>query len=81
MVNCYMANAIIVTGGAGFIGSHIVDALIAMGHRVWVVDNLSTGRRENINLGAKFIRLDIRSPKLRALFLKIKPDFVFHLAA
>ncbi|OGL79714.1 UDP-glucose 4-epimerase [Candidatus Uhrbacteria bacterium RIFCSPHIGHO2_12_FULL_54_23] len=76
-----MANAIIVTGGAGFIGSHIVDALIAMGHRVWVVDNLSTGRRENINLGAKFIRLDIRSPKLRALFLKIKPDFVFHLAA
>lgn len=76
-----MKGPIIVTGGAGFIGSHIVDSLIAKRHRVWVIDNLSTGKRENVNRHAKLVNLDIRSPKLRSLFLRIKPQYVFHLAA
>jgi UDP-glucose 4-epimerase len=76
-----MKNICIVTGGAGFIGSHIVDALIERKYKVWVVDNLSTGRRENINPRAKFVKMDVRASRLRSLFLKIKPNFVFHLAA
>jgi len=77
---------IIVTGGAGFIGSHIVDALIAKKFRVWVVDNLSTGKLENINPRAKFIKMDIRARvraihELPLLFRRIKPAYVFHLAA
>ena len=70
----------LVTGGAGFIGSHLVDALIEKGHRVIVIDNLSTGKRENLNPKVKFFHLDLKD------FEKIKPilkgvDFVFHLAA
>ncbi|MFA5076203.1 MAG: NAD-dependent epimerase/dehydratase family protein [Patescibacteria group bacterium] len=72
---------ILVTGGAGFIGSHIVDALIKQQHRVVVVDNLSTGRREFINSKAKFYRLDIQDKKLGQIFKKEKPAIVFHLAA
>lgn len=72
---------VIVTGGAGFIGSHIVDALIAKKYKVWIIDNLSTGRKENINPKAQLIKMDIRSPKLRSLFLRVKPVYVFHLAA
>ncbi|KUK40504.1 MAG: UDP-glucose 4-epimerase, partial [Clostridia bacterium 62_21] len=55
---------ILVTGGAGFIGSHVADALIAAGHDVVVVDNLAAGKRENVNPAAKFYRLDICSPEL-----------------
>lgn len=51
---------ILVTGGAGFIGSHIVDAYIEAGHRVSIIDNLSTGRRENLNHNATFYQVDIR---------------------
>ncbi|MEW6610305.1 MAG: NAD-dependent epimerase/dehydratase family protein [Patescibacteria group bacterium] len=76
-----MLRTVIVTGGAGFIGSHIVDALVERGFGVWVVDNLSTGKRSNVNTKAKFIRLDIRNPRLKRIFLKIKPLFVFHCAA
>jgi UDP-glucose 4-epimerase len=72
---------ILVTGGAGFIASHIVDAYIAGGHKVIVVDNLSTGFLENINPLAKFYQLDIRSEKLEDVFQKEKIDVVNHLAA
>jgi len=72
---------IIVTGGAGFIGSHLVDALIERGDRVVVIDNLSTGKKENINKKAKFYKIDICSPKIGEIFKKEKPEIVFHLAA
>jgi len=51
---------ILVTGGAGFIGSHVVDAMLAAGHEVVVVDNLSTGRQQNLNRRARFYQVDIR---------------------
>jgi len=72
---------ILVTGGAGFIASHIADAYIAEGHNVIIVDNLSTGFSENINSKAKFYQLDIRSEKLEDVFQKEKIDVVNHLAA
>jgi UDP-glucose 4-epimerase len=72
---------ILITGGAGFIGSHIADAYIAEGHNVIVVDNLSGGVLENINPKAKFYQLDIRSEKLEDVFQKEKIDIVNHLAA
>lgn len=73
---------ILVTGGAGFIGSHIVDALIARRHTVFVVDNLSTGKKEFINPKAKFYRGDICSKKrLATLFQKFRPQCVIHHAA
>lgn len=65
----------VVTGGAGFIGSHLVDALVARGDDVTVVDDLSTGRRENINPVARLVEHDIREP------FEIEADAVFHLAA
>jgi UDP-glucose 4-epimerase len=72
---------ILVTGGAGFIGSHLVDALIERGHKVVVIDNLSTGKKENINKKAKFYKIDICSPKIGEIFKKEKPEIVFHFAA
>jgi len=72
---------ILVTGGAGFIGSHIADAYIAEGHNVIIVDNLSGGVLENINPKAKFYQLDIRSEKLEDVFQKEKINIVNHLAA
>jgi len=72
---------ILVTGGAGFIGSHLVDALIERGHKVVVIDNLSTGKKENINKKAKFYKIDICSPKIGEIFKKEKPEVVFHFAA
>jgi len=72
---------IVVTGGAGFIGSHLVDRLIKEGHRVIVVDNLSTGKKENLNQKAKFYKIDICSPKIPQIFKKEKPETIFHLAA
>jgi len=71
----------LVTGGAGFIGSHLVDRLIKEKHKVIVVDNLSTGKKENLNKKAKFYKVDICSPKIREIFEKEKPEIVFHLAA
>ena len=55
---------VLVTGGAGFIGSHVVDRLILEGHEVVVVDNLSTGSRRNLNRAARFCKMDIRSWRL-----------------
>lgn len=72
---------ILVTGGCGFIGSHLVDRLIKNGYEVFVIDNLSTGSRKNISSDAVFYYLDIRSANLIAVFEKIRPDIVFHLAA
>jgi UDP-glucose 4-epimerase len=69
----------IVTGGAGFIGSHVVDALVARGDEVTVVDNLFTGRRENVNGGAKLIEADVSAAK--EVFAGARPEICFHLAA
>jgi UDP-glucose 4-epimerase len=75
-----MAKAI-VTGGAGFIGSNLVDALIKEGHQVTIIDDLSTGRKENLNPRAKFHLVDIRSVVVDKIFQEEKPDYLFHLAA
>jgi UDP-glucose 4-epimerase len=69
----------IVTGGAGFIGSHVVDALVARGDEVTVLDNLSTGRRENVDAGARLIEGDITAA--REAFADARPEICFHLAA
>jgi UDP-glucose 4-epimerase len=70
-----------VTGGAGFIGSHLVDAVLARGDEVHVVDNLSTGSRENLAPAAELHELDIRDAGLEELGERVGPDVVFHLAA
>ena len=72
---------IIVTGGAGFIGSHLVDRLIQEGHRVLVIDNLSSGLRTFVNAQAEFLELDIRDTKIHDVFTNFQPDYVFHEAA
>jgi UDP-glucose 4-epimerase len=69
-----------VTGGAGFIGSHVVDALVGRGDEVHVIDNLATGRRENVNAAATLHERDIREP-LDGLFSELRPELVVHLAA
>lgn len=72
----------IVTGGAGFIGSHMTDFLIKKGYRVVVVDNLKVGTRKNLNPRAKFYKKDIKNRKaIFEIFRKEKPDYVFHYAA
>ena len=72
---------ILVTGGAGFIGSHIVDALVELGHEVVVVDNLSTGFERNINPNAKFYRLSIDDNDLAGVIERERPQVVNHQAA
>ena len=72
---------VLVTGGAGFIGSHVVDSLIEDGHTVVVVDDLSTGKREHVNAQASFYKLDVRSSDLRDVFARERPDLVNHHAA
>ena len=72
---------ILVTGGAGFIGSHIAEAFVREGHEVSIVDDLSSGREEQVPQGARFYRLDIRSPELRAVFATEKPEVLCHHAA
>lgn len=75
-------NKIMVTGGAGFIGSHIVDRLIEKGNNVIIIDNLSTGLKENINPKAIFYEADITDNKsLNKIFEKEKPNKVIHAAA
>lgn len=73
--------SVLVTGGAGFIGSHLVDALLARGHRVVVLDDLSTGDRGRVPAHARFVEGDVREPGLDALLSEEKVDTVFHLAA
>ncbi|MBM2845196.1 MAG: UDP-glucose 4-epimerase, partial [Bacteroidetes bacterium] len=73
---------ILVTGGAGFIASHIVDAYISAGHSVAIMDNLSTGVRENVHPGARFYQLDIRDAgKVEEIFRRERFDVVNHHAA
>ncbi|MCL2064862.1 MAG: NAD-dependent epimerase/dehydratase family protein [Candidatus Cloacimonetes bacterium] len=72
---------ILVTGGAGFIASHIVDKYIELGHDVVVVDNLSTGFMKNVNPQAKFYLQDIRHPDIEKIFKSEKPDIINHHAA
>lgn len=72
---------VLVTGGAGFIGSHIVDALLASGHEVTVIDNLVTGRKENLNPRAKFYQVDIRDQEIAAIFRREQFEAIYHQAA
>jgi UDP-glucose 4-epimerase len=72
---------ILVTGGAGFIGSNVVDGFIQEGHQVTVVDNLSTGVEGNVNKKAQFIKVDIRSVVIDTIFEKMQPDVLCHHAA
>ena len=72
---------ILVTGGAGFIGSQVADAFIADGHDVYIIDNLSTGNEKNINHKAQFLKYDINSPDILKIFEKEKFDAVNHHAA
>jgi UDP-glucose 4-epimerase len=72
---------IVVTGGAGFVGSHVVDAYVTANHRVIVVDNLSTGRREQVHPAARLVEMDINDPALVDLFLEERPEVVNHHAA
>ena len=75
----------LVTGGAGFIGSHVVDALVERGDEVTIVDDLSTGKRENLSgpgAGADLVEADIRDSRaMRDLLDRVRPQVVFHLAA
>ncbi len=72
---------ILVTGGAGFIGSHVADGFCALGHEVAVVDNLSTGNRANLDPSIKLFECDIRDESLEAAFEAFRPDVVDHHAA
>jgi UDP-glucose 4-epimerase len=72
---------VLVTGGAGFIGSHLVDAYVDRGHRVVVIDDLSTGREENVNPKAEFHRLGLLDERLSDVFADAKPTVVNHHAA
>ena len=71
----------LVTGGAGFIGSHLVDRLVDEGYRVTIVDDLTTGKLKNLNHDATFHHMSIAQPTLSDLMERERPDLVFHLAA
>lgn len=72
---------VLVTGGAGFIGSHVAEACLARGDSVWIVDNLSSGKRSNVPEGAAFVEMDVCALGLRDLFAEHEFDLVFHHAA
>jgi UDP-glucose 4-epimerase len=73
---------ILVTGGAGFIGSHVVDAYVAAGHEVAVIDNFSTGNEANLNPGARLFRVDVRDqPEVDKAIAAFRPEVVNHHAA
>ncbi len=72
---------ILVTGGAGFIGSNVADRFIQDGHKVVIIDNLSTGVKANLNKKAKFYKVDIRSAVIDKIFEREKPDILCHYAA
>ncbi|MBD3281265.1 NAD-dependent epimerase/dehydratase family protein, partial [Candidatus Uhrbacteria bacterium] len=76
-----MSKTVIVTGGAGFIGSHLVDAMIERGYRVAVIDDLSSGSKTNLNPQAEFYELDIRSDEAINVIKQTKPNLIFHFAA
>lgn len=72
--------AVLVTGGAGFIGSHVAEALAARGEDVVVLDDLSSGKRENLSEGVELVEGDVREPQ-DELFARVKPEVCYHLAA
>ncbi|MEX0787509.1 MAG: NAD-dependent epimerase/dehydratase family protein [Anaerolineales bacterium] len=72
---------ILATGGAGFIGSYVVDLYLQEGHDVVVLDSLSTGRRSNLNQEARVYEMDIRDPAVRKVFERERPEVVNHHAA
>ncbi len=76
-----MAEKVLVTGGAGFIGSHLAEAYIQAGYNVVIVDNLSTGREANLVTKACFYKLDVRDPLIARVFQEERPDYVSHHAA
>jgi UDP-glucose 4-epimerase len=77
-----MSTPVIVTGGAGFIGSHVADALLAEGHAVTVLDDLSAGSEAKVPPGAKLVEVDIVDrPALQSVFDEVQPTAVYHLAA
>jgi len=76
-----MTKHVLVTGGAGFIGSHLADAYLARGWRVTVLDNLSTGKRENVDPGIDFREDDLRDPATLELVRELRPNVVSHHAA
>lgn len=75
------AKTVLVTGGAGFIGSHLVDRLLSLDYKVVVIDDLSSGKPQNLNPSAVFHQTDITQASLQEVFQQEKPDLVFHLAA
>ena len=79
----FKLNRVVVTGGCGFVGSHIVCKLVKLGYQVTVIDNLSTGSLENIkNLNVNFVHLDIlKKEKLDDVFNNVRPDYIIHQAA
>src|SRR5581483_3371855 len=72
---------VLVTGGAGFIGSHVCDALLAAGHEPVALDNLTSGKRANLAPGIRLIEADIRGPDLTRIFERERPGAVSHHAA
>ena len=72
---------VLVTGGAGFIGSHVCDRFVREGHEVIALDNLSSGKKENLDPKVRLAQLDIRSPEAHQLILSERPDVICHLAA
>jgi len=74
------AKKCLITGGAGFIGSHTVDALIKEGAEVVIVDNLSTGRKENLNSQAKFYEINIADPAIEKILEEEKPEIIYHFS-
>jgi UDP-glucose 4-epimerase len=72
---------ILVTGGAGFIASHVTDAFVAAGHQVSIIDDLSSGRRENLNPQARFYQMDVQDPAVADVFRREQPEVLCHHAA
>ncbi|MCX6721522.1 MAG: GDP-mannose 4,6-dehydratase [Candidatus Staskawiczbacteria bacterium] len=72
---------VLVTGGAGFIGSHLVNELVQKNYNVIVIDDLSSGKKENVNPKVKLYKIDVRDKEIFKIFKKEKPQIVFHLAA
>ncbi|MBU1084885.1 MAG: NAD-dependent epimerase/dehydratase family protein [Candidatus Beckwithbacteria bacterium] len=76
-----MKKKVLVTGGTGFIGQHLVNRLVSLNHQVSIIDDLSASKKNNLSKKVKFIKFKIQDPKLNNLIKSIKPEVIFHLAA
>jgi UDP-glucose 4-epimerase len=74
-------SSVLITGGAGFIGSHVTETFLGQGYTVEVVDNLSTGKRQNVDARARLHEVDVRSREAASLLGELRPDIIVHLAA